>query len=117
MPDSETIQFRPAPLPLLGDTSPSSTSNFQRADTPKMPSICNFDVSVLAMKHPSPIPLAEYDVRLSNPSTHAPSSLPITLSKTEEPIGQTKLTLNPPPFKPPTSTCQCYIPSTPNQQF
>lgn len=78
-----------------------------------MPSICNFEVSVLAMTQTTPIRLPEYDIRFN------PSSAPHSLTQTDETIGQ-DLNLpadskgNP---KVVTSTCQCYVPSTPNQQF
>jgi len=65
------------------------------------------------MKQPTPGRLPEYDIRIS-PS---PSADPLT--QTDEAIGQDRITLNPPDSKQKlvTSTCQCYIPSSPDQQF
>lgn len=65
------------------------------------------------MKQTTPTRLPEYDIRINRSPTADP------LTQTDEAIGQDKVTLNPPNSKPKlvTSTCQCYVPSTPNQQF
>lgn len=73
-----------------------------------MPSICDFEVVVLGMTQPKPTRLHEYDVR------HTPAANALT--QTGKTIGHTK----PAPDiaqQAVTSTCECYINSTPSQQF
>ena len=73
-----------------------------------MPSISDFEVMVLGMTQPKPTRLQEYDVRNNAP--------PDSLTPTEEAIGQVKSALES-AYKRHPSTCECYITSTPNQQF
>src|SRR5438046_1598990 len=79
-----------------------------------MPSICNFDVSVIGMKQTTPTRLPEYDIRL-HPS---PASEPQTqTSSAMDPDKSTFIPSSDSKTNARTSTCQCYVPSTPNQQF
>jgi hypothetical protein len=73
-----------------------------------MPSICDFEVVVLGMTQPKPTRLREYDVH------HTPGVN--TLTQTDGAIGQAKYAPDS-ARKAVPSTCECYITSTPNQQF
>jgi hypothetical protein len=83
-----------------------------------MPSIHDFEVSVLATSKSTHIRLHEYDIRI-NPSPLPPQTDKDSPTQTNSAISTNELTLNSLPKKPivTTSSCQCYIPSTPNQQF
>ena len=73
-----------------------------------MPSTCDFEVVVLGMTQPKPTRLQEYDVR------HTPGA--DALTHNGEAIGQAKSAPDS-AQKAFLSTCECYITSTPNQQF
>ena len=78
-----------------------------------MPSLCNFDVSVVAMTAAPPVRLREYEVRLdpapnSDPQTRESKSGQSSASVCEAAKVGGKVI---------TSTARCYIHSTPNQHF
>jgi hypothetical protein len=79
-----------------------------------MPSTRDFEVSVLGMTKSTHSPLHEYDIRI-NPSPPPSPTDKDSIAQADSAIPQDQ---NPASKKPvTTATCQCYIPSTPNQQF
>lgn len=73
-----------------------------------MPSLCNFDTIVVTMSKGQPVQLPEYDIHL-RPSSRSTSLT--TNSPTVRHSGEKS------DIKIGTSTCSCYVPSTPNQHF
>lgn len=87
-----------------------------------MPSLCNFDAVILATSPTTTtpgklLPLPEYDIHL-RPSTHLTTLAP---HPSEPPAAGDDMSTGDSTIKTvtkaETSTCTCYIPSTPNQHF
>ena len=76
---------------------------------PTMPSLCSFDTVIITMSQGRSVQLPEYDIHL-RPSLHS-ATLTTNSPQTMDIPGEKS------DIKISTSTCSCYVPSTPNQHF
>ena len=89
----------------------SAHLSFQGLRFQRMPSICNFETSIISIHNGQLLRFPEYDIHL-RPSSH---STTLTTNSSKDVPSASEKAVNGNDSG--TSTCTCYVPSTPNQKF